>query len=377
MDGTQRTSGRKRKEAEPRGQDTAKTEPDGAASLKARRTSGEEAELKGVVGTGLRSSQMTAHRTSAEFLAALVYTKAEQLRVPDNKVFIAERTDKVIDVFKGLVKHNFLSVPVLQKTKHKWFGFLDLADIVLYVVNAFGESRLNVEQDFWTLADKEVEFQNKTVNDLMRYPLTRRNPFHPITGGYSLLYAIEALARERSLHRVPVIDDERQLMNLITQSQVIRFLQQNLHLLGDKRLTPAKDMQGVMHQVFAINIRQRAIDAFQQLVEKAVTGVAVVDDTGKLKGNLSLRDLKAMSTDGRFFWRLYQTVDNYLTKLKKEVKEGQRPKRVQSCKASDTLEHAINLLADHSIHRVYVVDDAKKPIGVVTLKDVLCEILAP
>jgi len=130
-----------------------------------------------------------------------------------------------------------------------------------------------------------------------------------------------------------------------------------------------------------------------------VTGVAVVDDTGKLKGNLSLRDLKAMSTDGRFFWRLYQTVDNYLTKLKKEVKgklvplllewswsytpsfdyrlEGQRPKRVQSCKASDTLEHAINLLADHSIHRVYVVDDAKKPIGVVTLKDVLCEILAP
>lgn len=53
---------------------------------------------------------------------------------------------------------------------------------------------------------------------------------------------------------------------------------------------------------------------------QAITGVAVVDDTGKLRGNLSLRDLKAMSTDARFFWRLYQTVENYIVKLKREVK---------------------------------------------------------
>lgn len=57
--------------------------------------------------------------------------------------------------------------------------------------------------------------------------------------------------------------------------------------------------------------------------------------------------------------------------------EGQRPKRVQVCKESHTLEQVINLLADHSIHRVFVVDDAKKPIGVITLKDVLLEILSP
>lgn len=371
-------AGQKRKNAEP----TEVKKDAGAvgAAAKNRKTEGEQEEplvqLKGVVGTGLARAGHH-HRTSAEFLAALVYTRAEQLRVPDNKVFVAERTDKIVDVFRGLVNHNFLSVPVLQKTKHKWFGFLDLADIVLYVVNTFGESKLNVEEDFWTLVDREEEFKQKTVNDLMRYPLTRRNPFNPVKGGYSLLYAIEALAKERSLHRVPVVDEQRQLMNLITQSQVVRFLQQNMHLLGDKRATPVKEINGVMHDVFAINMHQKAIDAFHQMVEHGVTGVAIVDDTGRLRGNLSLRDLKAMSTDGRFFWRLYQTVENYLTKLKHEIKEGQRPKRVQVCKESHTLEQVINLLADHSIHRVFVVDDAKKPIGVITLKDVLHEILSP
>jgi hypothetical protein len=52
------------------------------------------------VGTGIASSVGHRHRTSAEFLAALIYTRAEQLRVPNNRVFIAERTDKVVDVFK-------------------------------------------------------------------------------------------------------------------------------------------------------------------------------------------------------------------------------------------------------------------------------------
>jgi CBS domain-containing protein len=369
-------AGQKRKTA-----DAPTDKPVDAVAAKNRKTDADDGEaeavqLKGVVGTGL-SSAMSHHRTSAEFLAALVYTRAEQLRVPENKVFIAERTDKIVDVFRGLVRHNFLSVPVLQKTKHKWFGFLDLADIVLYVVNTFGESKLSVDEDFWTLVEREEEFKQKTVNDLMRYPLTRRNPFNPVKGGYSLLYAIEALAKERSLHRVPVIDDERQLMNLITQSQVVRFLQQNMHLLGDKRLTPVSEIKGVMHDVFTINIHQKAIDAFHQMVEHGVTGVAIVDDAGRLRGNLSLRDLKAMSTDGRFFWRLYQTVENYIIKLKHEIKEGQRPKRVQVCKKTQSLEHVINLLADHSIHRVFVVDDEKKPIGVITLKDVLFEILSP
>jgi len=123
------------------------------------------------------------------------------------------------------VKHNFLSVPVLQKTKHKWFGFIDLADIVLYVVQVsrfslhlvsvdhkepfltvhqnFGEEKLSMEEDFWKLVEREEEFQQKTVNDLMRYPLSRRNPFHPVKVGYSLLYAIEALAKEHNLHRIP------------------------------------------------------------------------------------------------------------------------------------------------------------------------------
>ncbi len=94
-------------------------------------------------------------------------------------------------------------------------------------------------------------------------------------------------------------------------------------------------------------------------------------------GNLSLRDLKAMSNDARFFWRLFQPIDSYLPKVKKETPAGQRPRRVQTCRLGDTLGHVIDELATHNIHRVFIVDDNDKPIGVIALKDVLLELLSP
>ena len=50
--------------------------------------------------------------------------------------------------------------------------------------------------------------------------------------GYSALAVVEALARERGLHRVPVIDSNRRIVNLVTNSQVLKYLNDNIDLLG-------------------------------------------------------------------------------------------------------------------------------------------------
>ncbi len=39
--------------------------------------------------------------------------------------------------------------------------------------------------------------------------------------------------------------------------------------------------------------------------------------------------------------------------------------------AEHTLEQVLQQLVEHHIHRVYVVDDDRKPIGIVSLTDVL------
>jgi len=322
------------------------------------------------------------YRTDPEFFALLLHTKAEDFAIDkpkkDSPIFVCYRTDRVVDVWRGLVKHNFLSCPVILKDKQRYFGFIDMADIVKYVISHFGETNiLGKEKDFWDLVDEEKTFATKTVNDLMKYPVAYRNPFHPVEEGYSALAVLEPLARTENLHRIPVIDKNRQMFNLVTQSQVVAFLAKNLDLIGRKKDKPVSLCEDARKpRVLSVSEDSLAIDAFNSMVEKGVSGLAVVDSSGVLCGNISLRDLKAISYDARLFWRLQQPIKNFLSKLGAEyaTKHG-RPSTLITATEDDTLGHIIKTLAEHQIHRVYIVDSDKKATGLLSLKDVLLEII--
>jgi len=317
-----------------------------------------------------------AYPLNPDFLRLLTNMKAEQLKIPDGVIFICTREDKVMEVWKGLTKHGFLSVPVLQKKGLKYYGSVDLLDIVVNVVDTFGKTNLENSENYWELVQKDEEFQSRLVNKIMTYPLSRRNPFHPITRGYSLFAAIELLAREPGLHRVPIIDnyENRRLVGMVTQSHLVKLLHDNLELIGEKRNKPLHLVPEAIKPVITMNENDSAVDSFKKMIEKAISGVAIVNDTGKLVGNLSASDMKAISTDGRMFWRLYETNKNFIAKVRKDS-EG-RPRGVVHVKTSDTIETAIKQLSEHNLHHVYLVDDERKPIGVISLKDILLQIIS-
>jgi len=307
----------------------------------------------------------------------LVHTKADTVRPPNNVIFVAQRTDKITDVWKGLVQHNFLSVPVVLKTKQKYYGFIDMYDIVKFVTEFFGEDQLKTTEDWTKMADASEEFRKKTVNDIMKYPISRRNPFFPIHSGFSVFSVIEALGKEKGLHRVPIIDRERNLITIISQSQIIQMICKNLDILGEKKNQPVNTMENYFEDVLCVHEDSSTIEAFKTMVAKEISGMAVINTEGKLVAALSLKDLKAMSTDARLFWRLHQTVKNFLLKVRKENDEtgGDRPRTVVTVKSQDTLETVLKKLSEHKIHRVFIIDDNKKPLGVISLKDVVREIL--
>jgi len=254
-----------------------------------------------------------------------------------------------------------------------------MVDIVKYLIAHFGPSNiLGKEKDFWDLVEEEKNFATKTVNDVMTYPLSTRNPFHPVREGYSALAVVEALAKEEKLHRVPVVDNNRQMFNLVTQSQVVDFLHKNVTSLGKKANMPVGEIKGILKPVVSVTEESLAIDAFNLMVEKNISGLAVVDENGLLKGNLSIRDIKLISYDARLFWRLQQSVKNFILKLRAEwqTKHG-RPRKLKKVKTTATLQEVIKVLSENKIHRVYIYDPAtKKAEGVISLKDVLLEIIS-
>jgi len=323
------------------------------------------------------------YETSLEFIKLLLQTKAEDFALEKAKkdlpIFVCYKTDRVVDVWKGLVKHNFLSCPVILKEEAKYYGFIDLVDIVKYIIHHFGPSNiLGKEKDFWDLVEEEKTFSTKTVADVMTYPLSRRNPFHPVTEGYSALAVLEPLAREEALHRVPVVDQDRQMFNLVTQFQVVTFLRKHLDLLGDKKDKPLKLCKNVFKDVISVSEDSVAIEAFNLMVDKNISGLAILDKDARLHGVLSLSDIKLISYDARLFWRLQQTVKNFVVKLKQEWDaKHERPRTVVMATPENTIAEVITMLADNKVHRIFMVDDvkSKKLVGVVSLKDLLLEII--
>jgi CBS domain-containing protein len=317
-----------------------------------------------------------------EFKRLLVNTPVENLayKKPRGVVYFVDRTDKVKDVFKGLVNQGFLSVPVLQKTKNRWYGFIDLGDIVDFYVQSFGDILGKEGVEFWEKIAEREGFLDKTVDEIMESPRTRDNPFHPVRVGYSLFSAVEALAREPRLHRVPVIDAERNMKSVLSQSQVVEFVHENINLIGNLKDKKVGTMKNVYKDVKSIDEKTPAIKGFQLMQETGFGGIAVLDENGRVVDNLSLRDLKVIRFENQLIHRLFYPVKDFLRILEEERNMGgvpdNRPLIRKIVRENDTLEHVIKILVTYKVHRVYLVNDDDKPLGVVSLKDVLLELIS-
>ena len=57
------------------------------------------------------------------------------------------------------------------------------------------------------------------------------------------------------------------------------------------------------------------------------------------------------------------------------AKRHGRPNHLVFASPNETLSEIVTKLTNNHVHRLYILDDAKKPIGLVSLKDLLAELL--
>lgn len=312
-------------------------------------------------------------KTDIQFVKGLLDTNVMTLRPEKNTTFIAAKDDRVIDVWRGLIRHNFLSVPVLAKKKEKYFGFIDMADIVSYFTKFYGEKALKQSKSFKELVDGDIHFREMTVEKMMIHPLSHKNPFIPVKNNYSLYFAAELLAKEPHMHRVPIVNSDGVLVNLLTQSHFTEYIYNHLKNIGTKKDKPVELMKDVFKQVLTIHETELAIDAFNKMSKYNVYGLAVVDQKGVLTGAISVRDLKLIVNDEKMFAKLMGPVSEFIKKLNEEFKD--RPKTVVSVTKDDKLEKVIQLLHQHKLHRLFITNEKHFVTGVIGIKEVISEVL--
>jgi len=172
---------------------------------------------------------------------------------------------------------------------------------------------------------------------------------------------------QHKVHRIPIINIEGELISVITQSHLVRELYKNFSKFDIASQT-VQDLKLGYKEVLSIRSDAKAIEGFNTIYEKKVSGLAVVDGTGKLVGNLSATDMRNVGADINFLSRVFKSTEEF---LKLGPKGEQALEKPICCKPTATVGEAVAELVSTKTHRIYVVDDNNVPIGVISLGDVL------
>lgn len=247
--------------------------------------------------------------------------------------------------------------------KGRYCAFIDMLDLVALLAQRFERSRLVAAGMSSALEEAPL-----TVADVA--DLSKHNPFAPIEENASVLTCLQAMVAGK-LHRVPVVVGDGELVTIVTQSQIVAYLQSNRDLFLPLLNVSLGECKLGYKSVLTCGIEDLAINAFLRMHNAGVSGLAVVDGDGKVVDSLSDSDLKSIGRHADFVHHLYLPVPAFLGL------NLDRPQSPATVNPTSTVGETLALLSGSHLHRVYIVDDDGTPAGIVSLIDIIAHLIAP
>jgi len=198
--------------------------------------------------------------------------------------------------------------------------------------------------------------------------LSRRNPIHTVKSTDNLLMVAKLLAR--NLHRVAVADDNGEIVNIISQSSLVKLFHKHRHELTPDNHAKIADLKIGSYPVISVKATAKTIEVFRLMDNKKLTGVAVLDESGRLMGNTSGSDLKLFLKNPSM-GLLDLPISQFLNRIRIDSLETKAP--TMAISSHHTIEYLIEKLASTQVHRMFVADDHNNylPERVISVSDLL------
>jgi len=304
---------------------------------------------------------MTEPQLSIEEL--LTETKIYEIIPVNREIITLESTYTVHRALQILSGKRILSAPVRDANSMKILGLVDMFDLIAFLLSVFQEKVDVGGRNSGNWSRWWTEFENKTINEVI--DLSKLNPFCTVNKDHTLSQLIFIF--KEGLHRTVVVDESGSIVNIITQSDILNFLSRYINHYGRKLArTSIRDLSFGKDEVVSVHTSCTAFNAFYKMLKSAVSGVAIIDDEGLLVANISVSDLRGFS--GAISSDLFLPVLGYLKKNVPTFKTRFPPATVT---LEDTFETLVMKLAVMRLHRLWIEDQQGKPIGVISLTDVL------
>jgi len=274
-------------------------------------------------------------------------------------------TTPISEVLKRLISRKILAVPVVN-SKSEIVTIVTMLDIIATIIKHLSVHEITKFDMNWL--EKKNAFANLTAS---RIRTSKIEAVHVITEDKSILDAAHEM-KSNGCHRVLVIDDQNRPTSIITQSRIIRLAAVCLDSIPNADKTIAElylDKTKIVYD----DENTIVLDAFNKMVSKNMSAIAIINSEGELVGTISETDIRQIGYDFKFFFYLSFTCKEFLNHMKiydplRTIPDSNDPIAVWS---HTRLGDVIKKLVFYNIHRVFVIDEHKKPISVVSLTDII------
>jgi CBS domain-containing protein len=280
----------------------------------------------------------------------------------------------VDNALRRMAKYNITAVPVLKsKDDPTILGFAGMLDFVAHLVKLLAkEGTEELDLDESNLKAKTDIFRKTPICEIV--DKSGRSPFHVMSGEESLSDAVQYYLK--GAHRIAITDDNGDIIGVISQWTVANYLA--TVPTGDKDWIPVLrepvSRAGCSSNVISVNGKTNTLQSFLRMHTEKISALAIVDDDGKLIGNLSISDLKGFQLYLSDFNDLLKPVSEFLALIRK--KQGRPENFVVAVSPTTLTKDIVAQLNDEIVHRAYIVDDDNKPIGIFSLSDLMQNLIA-
>jgi CBS-domain-containing membrane protein len=146
----------------------------------------------------------------------LVETKIRDVVPPFQNLVTIKSNESADLCLQRMLNDKITCLPLFDVGAHKYVGFIDMLDILQYVVEVL---QMDVRSDeTWVMSE-----QFKNTPAVMLRNRSQRNPWTVVPADASLQFAVNHLVNA-SAHRAAVCGPKGELVSIITQSAIVRYL---------------------------------------------------------------------------------------------------------------------------------------------------------
>lgn len=275
--------------------------------------------------------------------------KSAKLVILDTKLMVKK-------AFYAMVDTGVRACPLWDSERQEFIGMLTITDFIRILQNNYQGRGAEMKA-----------FEDQMLCDVKGVNKEDPSNVYHMAPESSLFDAASMLIKNK-IHRLPIVDPKGNVINIMTQKPLLKFLYQFFPKLDQVAMLHKSIRQagvGTLADIKVATKETKVIDALNEFVEWRISALPIVDDQGKLVHIYSKFDVINLAAE-----KSYANLDITLedaTSHKSEFFDG-----VHTCTAEESLYTVIERLVKTDVARLVLVDEMERVKGIVTVSDIIC-----